>query len=82
MYTFASISLAFSVGLFTVGKVISHKMAGPIFAFEKYMTDLFEHKENTDEKKEPLKKFKLRAHDEFKELEGIANLITEKINKQ
>lgn len=82
MYTFVSISLAFSVGLFTVGKVISHKMAGPIFAFEKYMTDFFKHKENTDEQKEPFKKFKLRALDEFKELEGIANLITEKINKQ
>lgn len=40
--TFFLISVGFSAGLFTVGKIISHKIAGPIYAFEKYLTDLID----------------------------------------
>lgn len=78
IFTFTSICVAFSLGLFAVGKVISHKMVGPLYAFEKYIADLFESKE----KNTAVKPFRLRAKDEFKELEAIAALITEKVNKQ
>lgn len=64
--TFFLISIGFSAGLFTVGKIISHKIAGPIYAFEKYLTDLI------DGKSRP---FKLRSQDEFKELEELGRKI-------
>jgi signal peptidase II len=80
VFTFGSICLAFSIGLFAVGKIISHKMAGPIFAFEKYMTDLIEAKEPRELNAE-IKPFKLRVKDEFKELETIAALVVDKLNK-
>lgn len=68
--TFSLVSLGFCAGLFAVGKVISHKIAGPIYAFEKYMDNLMEGKD---------RKFQLRAKDEFKELEALAIRIREKI---
>ncbi len=61
--TFAIIILGFCIALFTVGKVISHKIAGPIYAFEKFLTD------SMDGKNRP---FKLRTKDEFKHLESLA----------
>ncbi len=64
--TFGIITLGFCAGLFTVGKIISHKIAGPIYAFEKFMTDLM------DGKNRP---FKLRNKDEFVHLEVLAHRI-------
>lgn len=61
--TWLIITIGFCVGLFTVGKIISHKIAGPLYAFEKFMTD------SMDGKNRP---FKLRTKDEFKHLEGLA----------
>ncbi len=61
--TFTMIIVGFCIGLFTVGKIISHKIAGPIYAFEKFMTDTMEGKNRP---------FKLRTKDEFKHLEAIA----------
>lgn len=69
--TFALISLGFSVGLFAVGKIISHKIAGPIYAFEMYMQDLI----NAQKGQGQIREFKLRAHDEFKNLEKLAYQI-------
>jgi len=71
LITFAVISVAFSVGLFAVGKIISHKIAGPIYAFDKYIKDLMA----AHEKGADIRKFKLRTNDEFKELESIAHEI-------
>lgn len=64
--TFIVITIGFSAGLFTIGKIISHKIAGPIYAFEKFMTDAM------DGKNRP---FKLRSKDEFKHLEALAERI-------
>jgi len=61
--TFGFITIGFSAGLFTIGKIISHKIAGPIYAFEKFIAD------SLDGKNRP---FKLRNHDEFKHLETLA----------
>lgn len=61
--TFLIITIGFSAGLFTIGKLISHKIAGPLYAFEKFITD------SIDGKNRP---FKLRSKDEFKHLEELA----------
>ncbi len=68
--SYGIVVLGFSVALFTVGKIISHKIAGPIYAFEKYTNDLMNGKD---------REFKLRAKDEFKELEDLAKRIREKL---
>lgn len=72
--TFSIVSLGFSVGLFTVGKIISHKIAGPIYAFEKYADELIDEAQGN-------RSFKLRSHDEFKELEGLANRLKSRLEK-
>lgn len=69
---FGIITIGFCAGLFTVGKIISHKIAGPIYAFEKFMTDLM------DGKNRP---FKLRNKDEFVHLEVLAHRIQEYLIK-
>jgi len=61
--TFMIIIMGFCIGLFTVGKIISHKIAGPIYAFEKFLADSMEGKNRP---------FKLRSKDEFKHLEDLA----------
>lgn len=68
--TYGLLAIATCAGLFAVGKVISHKIAGPIYAFEKYMTDVMDGKNRN---------FKLRTKDEFKELEALAFKLKDKI---
>lgn len=69
--TFSIVSVGFSAGLFAVGKVISHKIAGPIYAFEKYVNETLEGKN---------REFKLRTKDEFRELEKLAKQIKANID--
>jgi signal peptidase II len=57
------ISITFISALFVLGKTLSHRTAGPIYAFEKFIEDVLAGKAR------PLK---LRAGDEFKELEELA----------
>lgn len=64
--TFSLMVIGFCAGLFAVGKVISHKTAGPIYAFEKFLEDTMG---GTN------RPFKLRSKDEFKHLEKIAKRI-------
>lgn len=70
--TFVIISVGFSVGLFLVGKIISHKIAGPIYAFEKFIDDSFSGVNRG---------LKLRKQDEFKHLELVAYRIQENLIK-
>lgn len=72
---FALISIGFSLGLFTVGKVISHKIAGPIYAFERSMLETLR---SIDSVKDP-RPLKLRAKDEFKQLEALHRQIQDKM---
>jgi len=86
--TFGVVTIAFSIGLFAVGKIFSHKVAGPIYAFEKYMQEIFEAKDTSLTLPDPLpaetvlpslRQFKLRGKDEFKELEPLAVQIRQRI---
>ena len=58
------LSVVFSLTLFLIGRHLSHRSVGPVFGFGRYIKDLKEGK---------VYKFKLRTHDEFKELEGLAD---------
>lgn len=62
------LSLMFSVTLFLIGRHLSHRTAGPIFGFGRYIKDLKEGKRY---------QFKLRDQDEFKQLEGLAEEFRE-----
>lgn len=70
--TFFIITIAFCGILFTVGKLISHRIAGPIYAFEKYLSDMADGKD---------REFKLRTKDEFKHLEKTGHHMRDYINK-
>ena len=76
LITFSIVCLSFCIGLFAIGKIISHKIAGPIYAFEKYMEELI-----SNEDKAHLRQFKLRNHDEFQELEALAHTVKNQLLK-
>lgn len=67
--TFAVIALGFSLMLFFVGLVLSHRSAGPIRAFENFLHDLAAGK---------FRNLKLRNKDDFTHLEEVAKSLTEK----
>jgi signal peptidase II len=66
LYTYAVIATGFMVSLFVFGRILSHRTAGPIYAFETYMRDLIRGKD---------RKFKLRKGDDFKHLEELADAL-------
>lgn len=70
LITYSSISFAFIIVLFLIGRIVSHRTAGPIYAFELYVDDLLAGKD---------RKFKVRAGDELTHLEEIADRLREKI---
>ncbi len=64
--TFIVVSLGFSLVLFLLGRVLSHRIAGPLYAFEKFLDDAVDGN---------LRPLKLRAGDDFKHLEELAERI-------
>lgn len=70
--TYGLISLGFAITLFSLGRILSHRTAGPIYAFEKFLEDVLSGKDR------PLK---LRAGDEFKHLEDLAERIRSNLIK-
>lgn len=60
------ISLGFMVTLFIIGRVLSHRTAGPLYAFELFLEDVLKGKDR------PLR---LRAGDEFHHLEELAEAV-------
>lgn len=64
--TFLIISVGFCGILFTVGKIISHRIAGPLYAFERFLDDTLAGRPSH---------LKLRAGDEFKHLEELSDQI-------
>jgi signal peptidase II len=66
------LSCVFSITLFLIGRHLSHRSAGPVFGFRRYIKDLKEGK---------VYEFKLRAHDEFKQLEDVAEDYKELISE-
>jgi signal peptidase II len=73
LVTFAIVSLTFIIILFFVGLVLSHRSAGPIYAFERYLKDIM------NGVGRPLK---LRTGDEFTQLEKMAQNLTEHLTKK
>lgn len=67
---YAIISLGFMVTLFLIGRILSHRTAGPLYAFELFLEDVLHGKDR------PLK---LRAGDEFHHLQELAEVVREKL---
>jgi signal peptidase II len=66
--TFAAFTVAFAAFLFMIGRVLSHRVAGPVYAFERFVNDFIQGKNST---------LKLRKGDEFTNLEKLSQLIIE-----
>ncbi len=63
LQTYMVISVGFFFALMAVGRILSHRMAGPLYGFEIYLRDLMRGKD---------RKFRIRQGDEFKHLEELA----------
>ncbi|MCB0413621.1 MAG: signal peptidase II [Bdellovibrionales bacterium] len=70
IFTYTIISSGFALLLFMIGRILSHRTAGPIYAFELFLKDLSEGKD---------RKLKLRSGDELKQLEIVAERIRKNI---
>ena len=70
--TFVIICIAFCAILFAVGRVISHKIAGPLYAFERFLMEALEGNPN------PLK---LRTGDEFRHLEELSEEVFNRLQE-
>jgi hypothetical protein len=62
--------MTFAAVLFLVGRVLSSRIAGPLYAFEKFLDDLAAGKPRV---------LRLRAGDEFKHLETIAARLSQQV---
>jgi signal peptidase II len=62
------LGVGFSILVYILGGVFSHRIAGPIYAFEKFLRETL---------KGNKVKFKVRKNDEFRHLEPLANQISE-----
>lgn len=69
---YVSLTLTFSLIVFLVGLVISHKTAGPLYAFELYVEDLLQGK---------MRKLSLREGDNYKHLEKVADDLKQHFEK-
>lgn len=77
LFTFCLLSIMFAIILFTVGKLISHRIAGPLYAFERFLNEILEGKGLTKSGAA----LQLRTNDDFKHLEELAEQIKIKMNK-
>lgn len=66
--TFFIIAFGFAVLLFVLGRILSHRIAGPLYAFERFLDDLLAGKD---------RKLKLRAGDDFIHLEELSEKVRE-----
>lgn len=72
--TYVVICLSFCAILFAIGRIFSHRIAGPLYAFERYLHDALRGKEN-------LAELKLRAGDDFKHLEELSKKVADELHK-
>lgn len=75
--SFLVLAITFSLVLFSAGKMISHRIAGPIYAFERFLREILTGKGLT--KTGPA--LKLRSGDEFTHLEKLAEDVRDKVLK-
>lgn len=76
LISFIILVLSFSIALFSIAKIISHRIAGPVYAFERFLSAALEGKGLEDEKQA----LRLRAGDDFQHLEKLAEKVRTKIN--
>lgn len=74
---FAILTVLFSFILFSIGQVISHRIAGPIYAFERFLKEILEGKGLT----KTGAALTLRNNDDFKHLEELAEQVKQKMAK-
>ncbi len=70
--SFMAVTLAFAAMLFLLGRILSARIAGPLYAFEIVMNELIAGKPRA---------LRLRSGDEFKNLEQLAARITDEFLK-
>jgi signal peptidase II len=75
VFSFCILIGIFSMTLFVVGRKVSHHIAGPVYAFERYLADLLDEKYEN----KPMYALKLRAGDDFRHLEKSAEALKIKI---
>lgn len=72
LLTVAAISLAMMVMMFWLGRILSHQIAGPLYAFEKFLDDILAGKK---------RHFKLRSQDQFQHLVELAQRLEVELAK-
>ena len=77
LYSFLVLLLTFSIILFLIGKMISQRIAGPLYAFERFLNEVLEGKGLSKQGAA----LKLRAGDDFRHLEELAEKIKVKLIK-
>jgi signal peptidase II len=70
--SFSAVTLAFVSVLFLIGRILSARIAGPLYAFEKFLDDMVAGKPRV---------LRLRAGDEFRNLEQVATRIMEEMTR-
>jgi len=70
LYSFVILNLTFAITLFLFARVASQKIAGPVYAFERFLSEALDNQMSED-----IKALKLRAGDEFRHLEQLAEKI-------
>jgi signal peptidase II len=64
--TFIVIAIGFMFLLFIIGRILSHRVAGPLFAFERFLSDILQGIDRP---------MRLRPGDEFKHLEELGEKL-------
>jgi signal peptidase II len=77
LYTYLILTVLFAIILFLVGKLISHRIAGPLYAFQRFLEQILDGKGLT----KTGQALKLRTNDDFKHLEELADDIRDKLLK-
>ncbi|MCM2283059.1 MAG: signal peptidase II [Bdellovibrionaceae bacterium] len=68
--TYLLVSFGFAVILFLTGRVLSQRIAGPLYAFERFLDDLSAGRP---------RRLRLRTGDEFRHLEALSERITDAV---
>lgn len=71
LVTFFILALMFALLLFSVGKLMSHRIAGPIYAFERFLKDILEGRGLTKSGAA----LQLRNNDDLRHLEELAEQV-------
>lgn len=77
LFTFGILGILYAIILFSVGKLISHRIAGPLYAFQRFLDEVLDGKGLTRSGAA----LKLRTNDDFKHLEELAEKIKYKLLK-